>query len=257
MPYPNFPGKHAEDALINPEQSMAYFRSLGLYSGALPASVILMYQRSTLRRIVASTGGDPIEGMPHGFYRIPSSGGLSEVALCGEFGIGAPAVTALFEELIALGARSFLSIGTAGGLQPDLPPGSFVLCDAAIRDEGVSHHYLPEGQYAYPSAELTSRLAGEMDCAGIVYRTGTSWTIDTPFRETIAEARHYAGQGVLTVEVEAAALCAVAAHRGVELATGFVVSDLLAEAAWTPHFGLPVVQENLLRLFAAARATLS
>ncbi|HLI50692.1 MAG TPA: nucleoside phosphorylase [Thermomicrobiaceae bacterium] len=257
MPYPNFPGKHAEDALITPEQSLAYFRELGLFSGQLPEAAILVYQNSALRRIVANRDGERIEGMPHGFYRIPGFEDLPEVALCGEFGIGAPAAATTFEELIALGASRFISIGTAGGLQPDLPPGSFVLCDAAIRDEGVSHHYQPAAQYAHPSGELTARLAAELGRAGIVYRTGTSWTIDTPFRETVAEARHYAAQGVLTVEMEAAALCAVAAHRGVELATAFVVSDLLAESAWTPHFGHPIVRENLLRLFDIARATLS
>lgn len=257
MPYPNYPGKHAYDALINPVQSLAYFRELGLFSGLLPENVILMYQNSALRRVVANYGGERIEGMPRGFYRIPASEGSSEVALCGEFGIGAPAAATILEELIALGAKRFLSIGTAGGLQPDLPPGSFVLCDAAIRDEGVSHHYLPEARHASPSPELTARLASELDRAGIGYRTGTSWTIDTPFRETVAEARHYAERGVLTVEMEAAALCAVATHRGIELATAFVISDLLAEATWTPHFGHPIVQENLLRLFAVARATLS
>lgn len=257
MPYPNFPGKHAEDALITPDQSLAYFRNLGLYSGELPTDVILMYQNSVLRRIVASAGYEPIAGMPHGVYRVPASDGFSEAALCGGFGIGAPAVTTLFEELIALGARRFFSIGIAGGLQPDLKPGSFVLCNAAIRDEGVSHHYLPEGEFAHPSSNLTNRLATELDRAGISYRTGTSWTIDTPFRETIAEARHYAQRGVLTVEMEAAALCAVAIHRRVELATAFVVSDLLAEATWTPHFGMPEVQENLLHLFEVARAALA
>ena len=46
-------------------------------------------------------------------------------------------------------------------------------------------------------------------------RQGTSWTIDAPYRETVAEIRRYRQEGVATVDMEASALFAVAAYRGV------------------------------------------
>ena len=139
---------------------------------------------------------------------LPSTGG--RVGLLGRFGIGAPAATAALEELAALGTSAVISVGTAGSLQRDLKPGDLVLCEAAIRDEGVSHHYLPPGRLATAPAEATAALGRPCGEAGHQFRTGTSWTIDTPYRETIDEVRHYQAEGVLCVEMEAAALFAVA-----------------------------------------------
>ena len=64
----------------------------------------------------------------------------------------------------------------------------------------------------------------------------STWTIDTPYRETIDEVRHYQADGVLTVEMEAAALFAVGVHRGVDVAAAFVISDLLTEDRWHGQF---------------------
>ena len=113
-----------------------------------------------------------------------------------------------------------------------------VLCEAAIKDEGVSHHYLPPGRLATAPAGLTAVLGAAMTQAGLAFRTGTSWTIDTPYRETIDEVRHYQAEGVLCVEMEAAGLFAVAEVRGLQLASAFVISDSLAELG--PEHQLPL-----------------
>jgi uridine phosphorylase len=86
--------------------------------------------------------------------------GLRNVAVAGRFGIGAPVAAMVLEELVALGTREFVSIGIAGCLQPRCQFGAAVVCAGAIRDEGVSHHYLPAEKFAWPSDELTARLAG-------------------------------------------------------------------------------------------------
>jgi purine-nucleoside phosphorylase len=56
---------------------------------------------------------------------------------------------------------------------------------------------------------------------------GSSWTIDTPYRETRKEVQMYREEGVLTVEMEASALFSVARASGVEAAVLFTVSDSL------------------------------
>ena len=61
---------------------------------------------------------------------------------------------------------------------------------------------------------------------------------------------------VLGVEMEAAALFAVAQVRGLPLATAFVISDSLADLVWSPRFHDPGVQAGLVRLFQAAVAAL-
>jgi len=252
--YPNFAGKHAGEALFTASDFLAYLRRVGARDDAPgPAGAVLCYQRSLYDHVLRTEGVErPRRALP---VPLPSTGG--RVGLLGRFGIGAPAATAALEELAALGTSAVISVGTAGSLQRNLKPGDLVLCEAAIRDEGVSHHYLPPGRLATAPAEMTAALGAAMRQAGLEFRTGTSWTIDTPYRETLDEVRHYQAEGVLCVEMEAAALFAVAGLRGLRLASAFVISDSLADLTWSSHFGSPEVTSGLIELYHAAVATLT
>ena len=103
---------------------------------------------------------------------------------------------------------------------------------------------------------MTAALGAALRESGLAFRPGVSWTIDAPYRETVAEARHYQAEGVLCVEMEAAALFAVAEVRGLRLASAFVISDSLAELVWSPRFHDPAVQAGLIGLYQAAVAAL-
>lgn len=251
--YPNFAGKHAGEAMFTAADFVAYLRRAGARDDTpAPAGVVLCYQRSLYDHVLRAEGIEPSRrGLP---VALPSTGG--RVGLLGQFGIGAPAATAALEELAALGTTAVVSVGTAGSLQRDLKPGDMVLCEAAIRDEGVSHHYLPPGRLATAPAGLTAALGTAMTQAGLRFRAGTSWTIDTPYRETIDEVRHYQAEGVLCVEMEAAGLFAVAEVRGLSLASAFVISDSLAELVWSTSFHSPEVASGLVRVYQAAVAAL-
>jgi uridine phosphorylase len=252
--YPNFAGKHAGQALFTAADFVAYLRQVGaLDDGEAPGGVVLCYQRSLYDHVLRAEGLKPPR---RGDFplALPSTGG--KVGLLGQFGIGAPAATAILEQLAALGTSAVVSVGTAGSLQRDLEPGDLVLCEAAVRDEGVSHHYLPPGRLAAASAEMTAILGAALRESGLAFRAGVSWTIDAPYRETVAEARHYQAEGVLCVEMEAAALFAVAEIRGLRLASAFVISDSLAELVWSPRFHDRTVQAGLIGLYQAAVAAL-
>jgi uridine phosphorylase len=252
--YPNFADKHAGEALFTAADFIAYLRRVGARGDEpAPAGVILCYQRSLYDHVLRAEGldGKTPRGLP---VALPSTGG--RVGLLGQFGIGAPAAAVELEQMAALGTSAVVSVGTAGSLQHDLTPGDLVLCEAAIRDEGVSHHYLPPTRLAQAPAPMSAALGAAMTQAGLTFRTGTSWTIDAPYRETVAEARHYQAEGVLCVEMEAAALFAVAQVRGLPLASAFVISDSLADLVWSPRFRDPAVQAGLVALHQAAVATL-
>ena len=92
-----------------------------------------------------------------------------------------------------------------------------MVCEKAIRDEGTSHHYLKPSKYAYASKDMTQKIKNSLDKFKQKYFVGTSWTIDAPYRETVAEATQYQKEGVATVEMEASALFAVSQYRNVEL----------------------------------------
>jgi uridine phosphorylase len=249
--YPNFAGKHAHDAFFGPEDNIAYVRRLGMLDGfeALDG-IVLTYQRSVLTQALRAEGIGKERGH-RGIVTLPSTG--HRIGLLGGFGFGAPMATLLLEDFVALGTTRFVSIGTAGGLQPGCRVGDVVLCERAVRDEGVSHHYLSPAVYADASPTLTDVLG---EAIGSDHVRGASWTIDTPYRETVEEARHYQAEGVLTVEMEAAALFAVGAYRGVDVASAFVVSDSLAELTWDPQMHSDTTAAALDRLFGAAVAAL-
>jgi len=255
MPFPNFEGKHAQDALVSPREFLDYLHREGFYPEfAMPERVVMCYQESLFRYILASEDVEPLPLTKYGLHVLRSAGG--EVAVAGRFGIGAPMATIVLEELIAFGAKAFLSIGIAGSLQPASAIGEVVVCESGVRDEGVSHHYLAPSRLSYPSRRLTDALKGSLAEANVAFAAGPTWTCDAFYRETVAEALHYRDQGVLTVEMEAAALFAVAEFRGIDLGAAFVISDSMAGEVWAPQFRAPEIQEGLRALYRASVAAL-
>ncbi|NNJ12448.1 nucleoside phosphorylase [Chloroflexales bacterium ZM16-3] len=256
MPLPQLPTKYGSPAVFEPIDHLDYFRGMGMApDGPPPKGVIFCYQRSLLRHILAEEGATPVPCVVGRLYPLPSTGGA--VAVAAEFGIGAPAAAMLIELLIAMGVRRFVSIGTAGGIDPRLKIGDLTLCTEAYRDEGVSHHYLEDqSPTVAPDRALSAAFAAALDGAGASAMHGPTWTTDAAFRETRAEIAHYQERGVLSVEMEAAALFAICAVRGAAIAGGFVISDVLAEPVWNPQFRAEATAAGLVRLFTAAKAVL-
>jgi uridine phosphorylase len=252
MPFPNFEGKHAHDPLFTAHDFLTYLRASNLLPDIdVPESAVLCYQPEAAHHLIG-TRRPPDVRLFAPVHIITRGNGRSAVA--GDFGIGAPVAALVMEHLIAWGVRRFFSIGFAGALQPEAAVGDIVVCSGAVRDEGVSHHYAPAERYARPSQGLSDALRAELTSRGLKHTTGETWTVDAPYRETVAEARHYQAEGVLSVEMEAAAVFTVARHHGVEAAAAFVISDSLAEEQCNPRFFDPGLQEALFRLADAAAA---
>jgi uridine phosphorylase len=255
-PYPNMPAKHGAPALVEPRVYLDYLAREG-QAPSFPElrGAVLCYEPDLVKRLQETHGIQAVSGVLGQYlYTLPGHDG---VVLGGGFGIGAPVAAAVMEELVAFGCRRFVSIGTAGSLQPDLAVGELLVCDRAIRDEGTSYHYQPAARYSYPAPGLTAALRASLERLGQRPRSGASWTTDAVYRETVEEARAYQAEGVAVVEMEAAALFAVAAYRAVDAAAVFTVSDSLAGLVWRPDFQHPEVWESLETMFAAALATLT
>jgi purine-nucleoside phosphorylase len=76
-----------------------------------------------------------------------------------------------------------------------------------------------------------------------------TWTLDAIYRETLEEALAYREEGVVTVEMEAAALFTIAEVRGVEIASLFTVSDhLLAASEWSSAPNKQLLTDGLARI---------
>jgi uridine phosphorylase len=125
--------------------------------------------------------------------------------------VGAPFAVLVAEELFALGCRALVSISSAGLIAPDLSPPFFLLIEKALRDEGTSHHYLPPGRFSVAAPSLMEVVAHQMEKTGIPVHKGASWTTDAPFRETETLIAARREEGVVSVEMEAAALLSLGA----------------------------------------------
>jgi len=149
--------------------------------------------------------------------------------------IGAQSAITRLEEAVALKTKEIYFIGSIGALQ-EKKIGDIIIPTRAIRDEGTSYHYLKAGKYAYPNTTLTKKVRKECEKEKIEFECGTTWTIDAPYRETIRKFEKYKKEGVIGVEMEAAALFAASKALKVKVAGICWISDVLHEKGWNPKF---------------------
>lgn len=149
----------------------------------------------------------------HNLYlgNLPTSTGSIQVATIST-GMGCPSLDIIFNELIMLGAKRFLRIGTAGSLQPNIvKTGDVVIATAAVRDECTSKNYICEGFPAIASLEYViaaQRAASNlnMPChSGIVHTKSSLYAREFKFsflQENIDYMQNMHLSGVLASEME-------------------------------------------------------
>lgn len=147
-------------------------------------------------------------------------------------GVGAPLAGGLLEQVVAMGCRAFVVCGGAGALRPDLTLGHLVVVSSALRDEGTSHHYLPARRYVDAHSGARAVLERVLVERGVPFVSGRTWTTDAPYRETVEKIATRRAEECLTVEMEAAALAAVALFRRVPLAQVVYCGDDLSGETW-------------------------
>ncbi len=124
--------------------------------------------------------------------------------------VGAPFAVLVAEELFASGCELIVSITSAGQIISIGNPPYVVLIEKALRDEGTSYHYMPPSRYSRLHPILKEIISTAWDSERVPLYVGASWTTDAPFRETEAAIAACHAEGILAVEMEAAALYALA-----------------------------------------------
>ncbi len=150
--------------------------------------------------------------------------------------VGAPMAVLCLEKLIALGARLVLVHGWCGSLVPELAAADVLVPTWGLPEEGTSRHYGAPRRPA-PDSALAGELGDWLKMIDVPCCRGPVWTTDAPFRETRDKVVRYGIEGLVAVDMEYSALCAVAAFRSVRLAAAMLVSDELWRTPWTPLFG--------------------
>ena len=93
-------------------------------------------------------------------------------------GIGGPSTAIAVEELIAIGADTFIRVGTSGGMQPEQVPGELAITIAAIRDEGTTMAYMPPEFPAVADITVTQALKQAAINLNVPFRVGITQTKD-------------------------------------------------------------------------------
>jgi len=127
--------------------------------------------------------------------------------------VGAPFAVLVAEELFASGCQLLISITSAGQIISMGRPLYVVLIEKALRDEGSSYHYQPPTPYSYLHPVHRDVISTAWDHMYVPLYAGASWTTDAPFRETEEMIAICRKQGILAVEMEAAALYALASAK--------------------------------------------
>lgn len=156
-------------------------------------------------------------------------------------GIGAPAAAVVFEELVALGGKEFISLGFAGAIDRELSHGNLILCEASLIEEGTSYHYAKytsseEGEYSYPTEKLFNLFKEYLKESKTRFIPCKGWTTDAIYRESLEKVNSYPKRGIKIVDMETSALFTISKVLKVEFCSFFVVSDLLYKEVWEPYF---------------------
>ena len=148
---------------------------------------------------------------------------LSDGTAAGVVGcaVGAPFAVLVAEQLFASGCHFLVSITSAGRIADLGAPPYVVLIDRALRDEGTSAHYVAVADGPFmdaPDPALIDRVEAALrrffpQPGSVALHRGATWTTDAPYRETAAAIEQARSLGALAVEMEAAALYALAAAR--------------------------------------------
>ncbi len=143
------------------------------------------------------------------------------------FSIGSPTAALIIECLAVIEPKAVLFLGMCGGLHRSLKKGDFIIPTAAIRDEGVSHHFLPRQAPALPTFKVQKFVSEILVEKGIDYRTGVVHTTDYRFWEFNdkfkADLYH---ERALCIDMETATLFVVGFASKVPIGALLLVSDL-------------------------------
>ena len=145
-------------------------------------------------------------------------------------GMGCPGATIVFEELVQLGVKKLLRVGTCGGLQAHHELGDMIVAISAVPADSTAMHLVANEPHC-PTAswELVHGAVHAAKEIGQEMHVGPIVSSDLFYNPDEGQYERWSKRGVLAVEMEAAALFTVGALRGVQAGCLLIVSDIIVE----------------------------
>jgi len=149
-------------------------------------------------------------------------------------GMGCPGATIVFEELVQLGCKKLIRVGTCGGLQVSHALGDLILALSAVPADSTAMHLVGNEPHC-PTASwsLVHEAVHIAKHDKLKLHVGPIVSSDLFYNPNEGQYERWASRGVLAVEMEAAALFTVGALRGIETACLLTVSDIVVEGIFT------------------------
>jgi DeoD family purine-nucleoside phosphorylase len=144
-------------------------------------------------------------------------------------GMGCPSAAIVIEELVQLGVKRFLRIGTCGGLQADLQLGDLIVAVSAVAADATAQHLV--GEPHAPTADW-GLVHGAVHAAKELsrpVRVGPIVSSDLFYNPDEGQYQRWSDRGILAVEMEAAVLFTLGALRKVQAGCLLTVSDVVVE----------------------------
>lgn len=145
-------------------------------------------------------------------------------------GMGCPSASIVTEELIQLGVKNFLRVGTCGGYGDGMQLGDLVIATAATAQDGTVSTLTQGVPYApAPHFDLVHAAHHAAEDAGRRTFMGPIVSSDLFYDPDEDPRKKWSRLGVLAVEMEAAAIFTIATMRGVRAGCLLTVSDTIGE----------------------------
>ena len=142
--------------------------------------------------------------------------------------VGSAPAAQFMDWLIGYGVEKIISTGTCGVLA-NIEENAFLVPVRALRDEGTSYHYAAPSRYMEMQIEAISVIEQVLEQLGIPYEEVMTWSTDGFYRETAEKVAYRKEEGCAVVEMECAALAAVAQLRGIVWGQLLFTADSLAD----------------------------
>ncbi|MHA1863569.1 MAG: nucleoside phosphorylase [Candidatus Thorarchaeota archaeon] len=206
---------------------------IGIAPGEIPELVLLPGDPDRSRKIAEKFFDNPIEiAKKREYWSFKGTWKGVPVAVCST-GIGCPSAAIALEELVKVGCKTFIRVGTSGAISHKVVSGDIVIFSGAVRDEGTSRQYVPIEFPAVAHPEIVVALNNAAKSRGATYHVGIGHSKDAFYSEhpeyvadpdsTRKKWEAMRDSNVLVTEMEAAALFVIGHLRGVKVGAACVV----------------------------------
>ncbi len=206
---------------------------IGIAPGEIPKLVLLPGDPDRSKKIAERFFDNPEEiAKKREYWSFKGTWKDIPVAVCST-GIGCPSAAIALEELVKVGCKTFIRVGTSGAISHKVVSGDIVIFSGSVRDEGTSRQYVPIEFPAVAHPDTVIALTQAAEKRGATYHVGIGHSKDAFYSEHpdyVADPDSMRKKwtamkdaNVLATEMEAAALFVIGHLRGVKVGAACVV----------------------------------